>query len=123
MRSFTTLYRRGWAVILLLLFAAYYVDVNCFVHAHVVNGVTIIHSHIHRSSHHASNDGGHTTWQINLIANVHSNFIFTESEEAMDCGPLECLIGTIGCVQDCLAEQIHSVHFAWRAPPVDILIA
>ncbi len=120
MRSFTTSYKHGLAAGLLILFAAYYIDVNCFVHAHVVNGVTIIHSHIHRSSHHTSDDGGHTAWQVNLIASVHNNFVFTESAETTDCSFLEYLIDTIGCEQDCLAEQIHGVHFVWRAPPVGI---
>lgn len=123
MRSFTTSYKRGLAAGLLILFAAYYIDVNCFVHAHVVNGVTIVHSHIHHSSHHASDDGGHTAWQVNLIANIHNNFVFTESAETVDYRFSESLIDTIGCEQDCLAEQIHGVHFVWRAPPVGIFIA
>lgn len=123
MRTSITSYKRGLTVGLLLLFATYYIDVNCFVHSHVVNGVTIVHSHIHRNSHHASDDGGHTTWQVNLIANIHHNFVFIESEEATDCNFSEYLIETIGCEQDCLAEQIHGVHFVWRAPPVGIFIA
>ncbi|MCQ2312986.1 MAG: hypothetical protein MJZ84_06015 [Paludibacteraceae bacterium] len=118
MRTSGTSYKRGLAAGLLLLFAVYYVDVNCFVHAHVVNGVTIIHSHIHRNSHHASNDGGHTAWQVNLIASIHSNFLFTESAQATDCNFSECHIETIGSEQDCLAEQIHGIHFVWRAPPM-----
>ncbi|MCQ2340349.1 MAG: hypothetical protein MJZ79_06200 [Paludibacteraceae bacterium] len=123
MRVFLTSYKRGLAVSLLLLFATYYIDVNCFVHSHIVNGVAIVHSHIHKSSHHTSDDGGHTVWQVNLIASIHNNFVCTESAQATDCSFSEYLIETIGCEQDCLAEQIHGVHFVWRAPPVGIFIA
>ncbi len=113
-------YKHGLAVGLLLLFAAYYIDVNCFVHSHIVNGVTIVHSHIHKESHHASNDGGHTMWQISLIANISSQFVFTESTQAADGNnPFAAVLETIGSEQRCLAEQIYGVHFVWRAPPVE----
>ena len=116
-------YKHGLAVGLLLLFAAYYIDVNCFVHSHIVNGVTIVHSHIHKESHHASNDGGHTMWQINLIAINHGQFHFTESTEVITDKPIDYLVETIGCEQDCLAPSTFGVHFVWRAPPVGIFIA
>jgi len=116
-------YKRGLAATLLLLFVAYYIDVNCFVHSHIVNGVTIVHSHVHKESHHASNDGGHSAWQINLIATNHSQFHFTESNFITTSSPFDYLIETIGFEQACQALRIHGVHFARRAPPMATLFA
>ena len=108
---------------MLLLFAVYYVDVNFFVHTHIVNGVTIVHSHIHRNSHHASDDGGHSTWQINLVATVHNQFLFTDTTDGMNDGHSDYLVETIGYEQKCLASQVHGVHFVWRAPPMGLTFA
>ena len=117
MHKSLTSYKRGLAATLLLLFVAYYIDVNCFVHSHVVNGVTIVHSHAHRNSHHASNDGGHSTWQINLIATINSQFLFTNTNGNTNISPIDYVIETIHHVQECLAPQVHSIHFGRRAPP------
>lgn len=117
MHKSITSYKRGLAATLLLLFVAYYVDVNCFVHSHVVNGVTIVHSHIHGNSHHTSNDGGHSTCQIDFIAAINSQFFFTYTDGATNNSPVDYVIETISCEQECMAPQVHSIHFGWRAPP------
>ena len=53
---------------LLVLFVTYYVDISFFEHTHIINGVTIVHSHFHNSAHEKTPTGGHTTTEITLIA-------------------------------------------------------
>ena len=53
---------------LLVLFVTYYVDITFFEHTHIINGVTIVHSHFHNSAHEKTPTGGHTTTEITLIA-------------------------------------------------------
>ena len=50
------------------LFAIYYVNATMFWHCHIINGVTIVHSHIHTSPHHSIPNGGHTALSLTLIS-------------------------------------------------------
>ncbi len=43
--------KRTVAVVLLTIFTAYYVNVTFFYHCHTINGVTIVHSHVHNKNH------------------------------------------------------------------------
>ena len=61
---------RTAAMVLLLLFATYYVQVNFFVHSHIVNGVTVVHSHMHRSTHHDTDTGGHSETELTIISSI-----------------------------------------------------
>lgn len=65
------------AAVLLLLFCVYYAGATLCAHTHVVEGVTIVHSHIHTESHtdgSSGEDGGHTPNEITLVASLQ-NFI------------------------------------------------
>jgi hypothetical protein len=59
------------AVILLFIFALYYVNMNFFFHIHYINGFVISHSHFHDINH--SKKGTHTASEISLI-NALSSF-------------------------------------------------
>jgi len=55
---------------LVALFVSFYADATLFSHEHVIDGATIIHSHIHTDSHHHTKSGGHTQRTITLIAQM-----------------------------------------------------
>jgi hypothetical protein len=57
--------RQLHAYILVLIFAFYYVNIAFFYHSHTINRVTILHSHLHGTSH--TKSGGHTDSQLSLI--------------------------------------------------------
>lgn len=60
---------RSWAAgLLMVLFVAYYASVSLSIHSHIINGTTIVHSHLHRENHHDTNSGHHTASQLELIA-------------------------------------------------------
>lgn len=102
---------------MLLLFVAYYVDVNFFVHTHVIDGVTVVHSHIHADSHHATADGHHTTAQINLIASLSSQLLTI----GILLGAVLCadykLLRSIGAELRAAATSAHLRRSSLRAPP------
>ncbi|MDF9830007.1 hypothetical protein [Parabacteroides sp. PF5-6] len=56
--------------ILLLIFTAYYVNINFFQHSHIINGVTIVHSHIHNNTH--TQTGTHNSSELTLISLLSS---------------------------------------------------
>ncbi|OAV66566.1 hypothetical protein Barb6XT_01875 [Bacteroidales bacterium Barb6XT] len=63
-------YRRFMATALLAIFTSYYVNVGFFYHCHVINGVTIVHSHIHDSGH--TKADGHSPSELTLISSLSS---------------------------------------------------
>ncbi len=54
--------------ILLLIFMAYYVNITFFTHSHIINGVTIVHSHFHDKTH--TQTGGHNGSELTLISKL-----------------------------------------------------
>jgi hypothetical protein len=56
--------------ILIVLFAFYYVSICFFYHSHILNGVTIVHSHIHSKAH--AQTGTHSDSELNLISTLSS---------------------------------------------------
>ncbi|MFI3306755.1 MAG: hypothetical protein R3Y68_09665 [Rikenellaceae bacterium] len=68
------------AALLLLLFVGYYTNVSLLTHTHIVDGVTIVHSHIHSSDHAEQNgDDAHSTTELSLISAL-SNYIALTAE-------------------------------------------
>jgi hypothetical protein len=53
---------------LLLVFTTYYVDITFFQHSHIINGVTIVHSHFHGKAH--TQSGGHSINELTLISTL-----------------------------------------------------
>lgn len=56
----------GW--ILFSVFTFYYVNVCFFTHTHIINGTTIVHSHIHNNTH--TQTGTHSDSELTLIASL-----------------------------------------------------
>lgn len=103
---------------MLLLFVGYYVDVNFFVHAHIINGVTIVHSHVHNQHHHDSEEGGHTISEITLIASLTNQFLATDLYPQPDLTPFFILFQSIGAEQQSPRMALHLLSLSLRAPPV-----
>ena len=102
---------------LLLLFATYYVQVNFFVHSHIVNGVTVVHSHMHRSTHHDTDTGGHSETELTIIASLNSQFLLTGEMPDTDVSADYQLLNTIGIQQNCIFVSQHTFCLVPRAPP------
>jgi hypothetical protein len=54
------------ALILIAVFAFYYANICSFYHSHIINGVTIVHSHIHNKAH--TQTGTHSSSELTLIS-------------------------------------------------------
>jgi hypothetical protein len=54
------------AQLLVVIFAFYYANICFFYHSHVINGATIVHSHIYNKSH--TQIGAHGESEITLIS-------------------------------------------------------
>lgn len=52
--------------ILVIIFAFYYANICFFTHSHIINGVTIVHSHFHNKAH--TQSGTHSESELTLIA-------------------------------------------------------
>ena len=69
------------AVILLLIFSCYYSGISLFAHVHVVNGTSVVHSHLGGGSDHNHSDSQYA------VIDILSHF---QSECAVDF----CSVGT-----------------------------
>jgi hypothetical protein len=52
--------------ILIVIFAFYYANICSFYHSHIINGVTIVHSHVHSKAH--AQTGTHSSSELTLIS-------------------------------------------------------
>lgn len=59
---------RCMGVLLLALYIGYYFSVTSFTHSHIINGVTIVHSHFHTQNH--IQKGTHSENEITLISEL-----------------------------------------------------
>lgn len=66
------LIRSVFAGFFMLLFAVFYVNATMFWHCHIINGVTIVHSHIHTASHHNTSNGAHSESSLTLIDAINT---------------------------------------------------
>jgi hypothetical protein len=101
-----------------MLFVGYFGSATLFFHTHIVNGVTIVHSHIHAEKHHNTQNGGHTERSITLIAQIsHFNYI----DFSGDCvlKPLQpCRYSAYLVSTQQWASSIHLQNVSLRAPPI-----
>ena len=109
--------RTGAASLMLLLFTAYYANVTLFCHTHIVNGVTLVHSHFHNQHHHDTDDGGHTVVELTLIAHLTNQLLTTGESPETDLPLYESLIQTLGVEQATPSISIHLACPSLRAPP------
>ena len=109
--------RELMAMAMLLLFVAYYGNATLFYHTHIINGVVIVHSHMHNNHHHDSSDGEHSASQITLISALSSQLQFIKAHIGGGLEAFFHLIGIIG--QGCTAPIFKAdvQYQSGRAPP------
>lgn len=111
------IFRGSVIAVMLCHFVFYYVDVNFFCHPHVINGSTIVHSHLHGRHHGDTPDGHHSTSEITLIAQLTNQFLTTgdtpDTEQIVDEG--KPLIYNVVPTKNAVA--LHLVVISLRAPP------
>ncbi|MDR2968900.1 MAG: hypothetical protein LBV32_04765 [Tannerellaceae bacterium] len=56
--------------ILIVIFTLFYANICFFYHSHIINGVTIVHSHIHSKAH--AQTGTHSVTELTLISTLSS---------------------------------------------------
>ena len=101
---------------LVTLFISYYAGIFFFPHTHIINGVTIAHSHLHTDSHHETADGSHS--DIILITLIsHFEYIDFYCDHVPD--PQQFLLHQTRFVET--AHWVASIYLenpSLRAPPV-----
>lgn len=112
--------RRVAALMMLMLFVNYYVGVNLSWHTHIINGVTVVHSHLHTNHHHDTEGGGHTSSQLTLIANVVSQSYLSGDAVPVEVSTLESLVLSIGVELESKVVSHHYKCSPLRAPPAPI---
>lgn len=107
------------AIVLVAIFSLYYASSTMFGHSHIINGVTVVHSHFHLpgNAHHQNADGGHTLQEIGLIASINASvqqLVISLSFNVISCFVLVGLLMT-----SCPARtvSIHHNCSGLRAPP------
>lgn len=102
---------------LLLFIAAYYVDLHFFTHAHIIKGVTIVHSHVHDKHHHETNEGGHTTSEITLIATLSGQLLTIGDQSSVELKRIDKVLQTLGVERKNKVRSVHLCCSTLRAPP------
>jgi len=100
--------------ILFLIFAFYYANICFFSHSHIINGATIVHSHIHNKAH--AQTSTHSDSELTLIS-LLSTF---QSLQAILCFIGFGLFLSLLCIFPFFEERIISkpnTSISLRAPP------
>lgn len=101
-----------------VLFISYIGCISLFTHAHVVNGVTIVHSHPYKPEGHH----GHTATEFQLI---HILSHLTTSTPSVGVVFATVSIAFVWLLYPCVREALTPVKWkkahGLRAPPVSIL--
>ncbi|MFI3258612.1 MAG: hypothetical protein R3Y16_00785 [Rikenellaceae bacterium] len=112
-----------WAGALLLIFVANYANITLFGHYHVVDGVTIVHSHFHTADHTNNEDnGGHSSNELTLIK-ILSNFVAVAQSSQIEIDRSVSDLHVLFSVKSepAIAGELYSLPLL-RAPPTDSLI-
>lgn len=108
--------RRIIGVITVAIFALYYANICFFYHGHIVNGVTIVHSHFHDKAHPLTDT--HSESQLTLISALS---LFQSCAPALFFAALALFLSLTAVL---LVPEIRAIasqtvfHRSLRAPPV-----
>lgn len=117
MSKWRNIVRSVMSVVFLLMFSLYYANVTLFCHTHIVNGVTLVHSHFHSEEHHSTDDGGHTWFEVTLIANLTESFIITGAGVLALIAILRRAEAILRPIKTAFISQLYYQYFSLRAPP------
>lgn len=115
---------RSVATLLLIIFATYFVNITLFTHHHIVDGVTIVHSHFSTQEHKDdASSHSHTESELTLISTL-SQFI-AESQSSIQLPnvvvtehhPILIEVEVvISSIEQCTLPQL-------RAPPTECFLS
>ncbi len=104
----------------MLLFAAYYANITLFTHYHVVDGVTIVHSHIHGEDH-TSEQGSASDMANHLtLIQMLSNYLAELQNTPIYIVFLLIIEWSYSKIIDCDIPISRYRYAQLRAPPVQI---
>ncbi|MDR1683709.1 MAG: hypothetical protein LBS25_10060 [Candidatus Symbiothrix sp.] len=104
------------ALILIAFFAFYYANICSFYHSHIINGVTIVHSHLHNKAH--TQTGTHDDSELTLISALS---VFHSLQVALSVAGMEIFLSLQIFIQPFFEEKITSNPVACislRGPPL-----
>ncbi|MFI3248425.1 MAG: hypothetical protein R3Y39_04775 [Rikenellaceae bacterium] len=110
---------------LLLLFVTYFANISLFLHYHVVDGVTIVHSHIHDSDHTQDpfDTSTHSKRELTLI-NALSIFFAETPCELFVSNVISALICTLLIALSASIIQTNGIKQPpLRGPPAEIIFS
>lgn len=108
------------AASLMMLFVTYYVNATMFWHSHIINGVTIVHSHIHGAEHTTLPDGGHSSKEVTLISLCSALQYLDDCQPLNYAGPVFVLLAIFLAVPVCgVFRPAVSLNYL-RAPPYSL---
>ncbi|MFI3289385.1 MAG: hypothetical protein R3Y66_04520 [Rikenellaceae bacterium] len=109
---------------LLFIFAAYFINISLFSHYHIVDGVTIVHSHFYSGDHADNPDSStaHSENEITLIQAI-SNFLVESPSDPfiLRVAYTNVEIHFIESNERILSVASYS-HPPLRAPPIELII-
>lgn len=110
----------GFRLLLLLLFVGYYSSVTLFFHAHLVNGVVVVHSHPFQKSTGNGPTQSHSHSSSALVLIQHLNQLLWESGPAATALPEPVVFNYEGHLICNLlpATAGNGTYTQLRAPPV-----
>lgn len=108
------------AASLMMLFVTYYVNATMFWHSHIINGVTIVHSHIHGAEHTTLPGGGHSSREVTLISLCSALQYLDDCQAFVYTGPVLVLLAVFLAVPVCsVIRPAVSLNYL-RAPPYSL---
>lgn len=104
--------------LMLLIFTTYYVNITFFQHSHIINGVTIVHSHFHNKAH--AQTGTHSTIELTMIAMLSAFHSLQASAGFVAIMLFTFLCGVILAAANYAVISLPAFHYSLRAPPCQL---
>jgi len=109
--------------LLLMLFLGYYGSITLFPHSHIVNGVTIVHSHPYNTDNGSSSSGLPHTGKELIIIQLLSDLIITALVVVFVLLIVRLLLldFTVRLTTNGYAEPGGYCNYSLRAPPSEMI--
>ena len=108
-------FKRTAGFFLLLIFTTYYVNITFFHHSHIINGVTIVHSHFHNKAH--TQTGTHSSSELTLISILSAFSSLLPVLCLVSLGLYSLLKKVNQVVADKIFFSTPPICYSLRAPP------
>ena len=109
--------KRIVAGMFLTLFTLYYANATLFEHCHLINGVTIVHSHFHFDSHHSTSAGGHDRPSLALIDSLDNLVCIGIEQILCRLAAYSFLCGIVAGLPESKPVSVCNTDYFLRAPP------